>query len=155
MDATTFMQMQQEAQAQIDALNAQITTLTQQKSDLVNTNNTSIIEAQNQAKQIISDANTQAQGIVATANANAQSVMDASNKSKSDADAYVANQQAFIDSQTTRLKQDQDTLASGQASLSQAQSDFESLKKLTIQSLEDIVTSAKDSLDLIIGKINA
>lgn len=154
MDATTFLQMQQEAQAQIDALNAQIATLTQQKNDLVNTNNTSITTAQAQAQGIIDNANSQATGIIATANTNAQVITDASNKAKADADDYVSTQKALIANAQNVLKQGQDQLTANQSSLTQSQNDFASLKASIIKELSDSIVAAKSSLDAIIEKIS-
>lgn len=155
MDATTFMQMQQEAQAQIDALNAQIATLTQTKNDLVNTNNTSITTTQAQCTQMVSDATTQASSIVLSANTNAQGIIDAANKSKADADQYIASQQATITALNDTLKQGQDDLATAQAN-AKKQSDLfnASSQKIIAQAIAQ-ANAVKAFLDTAIENINA
>ena len=150
MDATTFMQMQQEAQAQIDALNAQIVTLTQQKNDLVNTNNTSITTAQAQAQTIIANANTQAQQIVATANSNAQGIVDSANKSKSDSDAYVASNQATIDGLNAKLKSDQSALTAAQSELSTNVASFNSMKSGIASDITTKIADVKAYMDSLL-----
>lgn len=155
MDATTFMQMQQDAQNQIDALNAQIATLTQQKNDLINTNNTSITTTKAQCDQMITDATTQANGIVSTATTQAQIIADNANKTKSDADQYVVSQQANINTSNATLKEGQDALTVSQDQLNKESQAFTTTVQSIIGELTDAVSKAKTYLDSAITEISA
>lgn len=154
MDATTFLQQQQEAQNQIDALNAQIVILNNQKNDLVNTNNTSINTAKSQCDQMVSDATAKAKGIIDTANNSAQAILDSSNKAKTDADQYVATQEAIIYNLQGTLKQSQDALALAQENFNNQLKDFNATKQDIISKAVIQANSFKIYLDDIISEIN-
>lgn len=154
MDATTFIQMQQEAQAQIDSLNSQITTLTNHKNDLVNENNTTISATQAQCDQMIADANSKSALIISSANTQAQSISDLANKAKSDADEYVNTQEANIDSAKEKLKQDQEDLLVGQNKLASDSAEFDTKAQDTLARIISQVTIAKTALDTAVSNIS-
>ena len=153
MDATTFTQLQMEAQATIDTLNQQIAALTLQKNDLINVNNTTISNTQLQAQKIVDDANTKAQEIIDGANANATNITSVANKAKSDSDAYIATQQEKIDGQNIKLKSDQDALISAQSELANNIALFNSNKASVVSDVSLKITNAKAYLDYLLNEV--
>lgn len=155
MDATTFLDMQNQAQAQIDELNSKIAFLTSKQNDLINVNNTAIGNVKIQCDQLLSDARIQASQIVADASAKALSITNDANQANADAAAYVASQKASIDAKIAEIKEQSDALSIKQAQLDKDSNDFKSAREGIIAELNAQADKAKSLVDDAIDAIKS